>query len=418
MTENKTKIYYGWWILLICFILMFLGDTAHGPLFRYIISTRDVYDWRNFGWYWGISGLLGFFGGLVVAPFIDRFGPRRFLLIGFLLLGIGFVILSFVNAVWMSFVVSILVGLGFGIALQVAPHTAIVHWFKKRRCFALSLLLAGSVLGRRLIDEPAIEDFISSSNSNWTALGIGLAILVICVPLTLMIRNRLGNHTRSAEDKIGDNPDELDSDDAVPDSTDFSVREVLKSKPFWLLTIAMALAGAAKMLVGNFDIIFLRQETDISWFVFVDIDRLAPFFSLVGILLFGYIGDKYSKRYLLVIAVAIQGVSVVILMTVGSIAQLYIYYIVLGISSGTIPLLFAIRADYFGLKRFATIAAIMIVFSSIIGIAPSAGFVFLSNRIYDEGGNVQINFIISIVVSLIAMTMYFFARPPKARETT
>ena len=148
MAEGKTKIYYAWRILLICFILMFFGHAANRSLHFFLEPIRDELGWSviHMAGFLSISGLLGGVAGLVAAPFIDRLGPRRFILLGFPLVGIGFIVLSFVNAIWMLYIVSPLVGLGVGIALYIAPHTVIAHWFKKRRCFALSLLLAGSVL--------------------------------------------------------------------------------------------------------------------------------------------------------------------------------------------------------------------------------------------------------------------------------
>lgn len=408
MAKDKTPISYGWWILLAGFILMFLGTAASRSLFRHTISISDTFDWSlaHSALPGGISGVIGFIAGLAIASYVDRLGPRRFIVMGFPLIGIGFVILSFVNAIWMLYVVSTLVGLGFGVALFIAPHTVIAHWFDKRRCFALALLMTGSVLGKYLITEPAIQDFVSSSNSNWSALSIGLVILVVCVPLALIIRNKPENRIRSAEEKIKNNTDEV--------GTDFGVREALNSKPFWLLTIAMALAGVASMIINSIATVFLIEEIDI-WRSSIAISRFAPLFSLIGILLFGYLGDQFSKRYLLVLAVAIQSISMVILMTAGSIAQVYIYYLVLGIGSGTMPLMFAIRADYFGLGRFATIAIAMILISGIIGLVLSAGFVALSNWIFDVWENFHITFILSIFISLIAAIIYFFARPPKAR---
>ncbi|MFC1950795.1 MFS transporter [Chloroflexota bacterium] len=419
MTERKTKISYAWRILLICFILMFLGHIAHASFFKHVISMIRAFDWSFSNWGWSniILGFLGYIAGLISAPFIDRFGPRRFMLIGFPLLGIGFIVLSFVNAGWMLYIAGALVGLGFGIGLSFAPHTVIAHWFEKRRCFALALLLAGPVLGKILIEEPVTRDVITSANWNWTALGIGLIVLVICVPLTLMIRNKSEHHIRSTEQKMEVDADEPSSDNTIPAGTDFSAREVLKSKPFWFLTIAMALAIFATMPLEAIDAAFLIAENDILHSSIFDTFRFAPYFSLVGILLFGYLGDKYPKRYLLITAMAIQIISVVLLMTVGSIAQLYVYHLVFGIGSGIMPLLFAIRADYFGLKHFATIAAIMILFSSIVGWALSYGYIILINQVFDVWENFQLSFIISIIISIIVMVIYFFARPPKTKKT-
>ena len=125
MAKGKIHISYGWWILLVGFILMFCG---HGARNSPGVFLRPIEEEFGGGLAQilvsiSISNLLGFIVGLASAPFIDRFGPRRLMLIGIPLLGIGFVVMSFINAAWMFYVVGVLAGLGFGVALFIAPHT-------------------------------------------------------------------------------------------------------------------------------------------------------------------------------------------------------------------------------------------------------------------------------------------------------
>jgi MFS family permease len=139
--------------------------------------------------------------------------------------------------------------------------------------------------------------------------------------------------------------------------------------------------------------------------------------GLVGVLLFGYLGDKFPKRYLLAIAVALQSASAAILVTAGGTAQLYLYMLVYGLGSGTMPLILAIRADYFGREAFATITVVMMFISNIIGMAAAAGLIPLSSWICNTTGNTQFVFLLSVLIGFVTATVFFLVRPPKPPQT-
>jgi MFS family permease len=135
----------------------------------------------------------------------------------------------------------------------------------------------------------------------------------------------------------------------------------------------------------------------------------ASLMGLMWMFLFGFLGDKFPKRYLLAIAIALQSISVVVLMIEGYVAQLYLYSLIYRCGSGIIPLILAIRADYFGRKAFATITAVMGFASAIIYDV----FTISSSLIFKLTENFQIAMVLSILVGFIAAVMFFFARPPE-----
>ena len=154
------------------------------------------------------------------------------------------------------------------------------------------------------------------------------------------------------------------------------------------------------------------HETGFAQDTIIDVFNIAPVMGLAGILLFGYLGDRFPKRYLLAIAVVLQSVSIIILMTAGSIAQLYLYTLVYGLGSGTIPLILAIRADYFGRKYFATITDFMMFFSGLIGAPLSVPWPFLASWILDVTGNFQLVFVLSMLLGFIPAVIFFYTSPP------
>jgi sugar phosphate permease len=187
----------------------------------------------------------------------------------------------------------------------------------------------------------------------------------------------------------------------------FPLRQALKTKAFWILVIAISLAGGFRILVNNHRMIYLIEQ-GFDRKITANFSELTALMGLAGILLFGFLGDRFPKRYLLAIAVATQSLSIVILMTAGSIPQLYPYMFISGFGSGKVPLILALRADYFGRKAFATITVVMGLFSGII----SAGFPSFGGWVLDITGSNPVFFLLSMLIGFIAAVMFFFAKPP------
>ncbi len=87
---------------------------------------------------------------------------------------------------------------------------------------------------------------------------------------------------------------------------------------------------------------------------------------------------------------------------------------IFGLGSGTLPLLLAIRADYFGRKTFATITVAMMMASGSIGGLTSF-MVSLSGWLADVSRSFEFVFLLSMLLGLVAAGVFFLARPPKKR---
>jgi MFS family permease len=92
--------------------------------------------------------------------------------------------------------------------------------------------------------------------------------------------------------------------------------------------------------------------------------------SLIGRLGFGWMGDRYDKRYLLAIGAALQAFGVFIFAWVSSPWLLTPFLLFYGPGyASQIPINPAIRVDYFGLKYFATIGGLQSIGWTVSGIA-------------------------------------------------
>jgi MFS family permease len=120
--------------------------------------------------------------------------------------------------------------------------------------------------------------------------------------------------------------------------------------------------------------------------------------SLTGRLGFSALGDTFDKKKLLVIAVALKAVGVFVFANISAPWMIIPFLAFYGPGfGGPIPLLYAIQADCFGIKEFASIRGLMAVSSMAFGI----GAPLLAGWMRDTQGSFTVAFIaFSFMVSL------------------
>jgi MFS family permease len=115
------------------FLLPVSGDLGTGRG-----ATAAVFSFTTLALF-GLGGLSG--------PAVDRFGPRRVVLVGAVALGLGLLLTSRATSLWQAYV-----GHGLGVGLAVAccyvPLVATVGgWFQRRRTLAVGVAVSGIGLG-------------------------------------------------------------------------------------------------------------------------------------------------------------------------------------------------------------------------------------------------------------------------------
>jgi MFS family permease len=129
---------------------------------------------------------LAFFGlGGLSGPAVDRFGPRRVVLLGAVSLGLGLLVISRADSLWQAYLGHGL-GVGLGVACTYVPLVAVVGgWFARRRTLAVGVAVSGIGLGT-LVGSPVAAALIEAFG--WRAAYrvlavVGVAALLMCALL-------------------------------------------------------------------------------------------------------------------------------------------------------------------------------------------------------------------------------------------
>ncbi|PSU26556.1 oxalate:formate antiporter [Photobacterium phosphoreum] len=279
---------------------------------------------------------------LVAGILQDRMGPRRVLILGTVMVGLGMIVSSFATTPMMlvlTFGVMTGSGIGFGYAC-LSPSA--MKWFHPSKKGLVNGLIAAGFGLAAVYLAPLTSTLIAEYGINTSFLVLGIAVLVIAVPLAFTINNPPAGYIPEA-------PAGYKSTSTKP--ADINWRGMLKTPQFYSLWVMFAFASAAGlMIIGNITSIAATQAniTDAAYLVVI-----LAIFNSGGRVAAGILSDKIGGVKTLMIAFVMQGINMVMFATFDSEFTLIIGAAVAGVGYGTLLAVFpSIIADFYGLKNY------------------------------------------------------------------
>ncbi|MDE2844203.1 MAG: MFS transporter [Chloroflexota bacterium] len=431
-------LFYGWWLVVISGFTMTIATV---PLYH-AMAVWSVALESHFGWSRGQLGLALTFtrieGGLmgpIEGYMTDRLGARRMVLMGLLILGVGFLIFAGVRNLWMFYLAFIVMALGQGLGSWLPLMTTINNWFTRRRATAMGWANVGSRIGALLL-VPAIAWAIDPEQTRlgWqmTALILGVFTLVIAFPLTRLIRNRPQDYgqlpdgdtpapapapaTQESSNAGGQGPGARPATATtaprrppVQDDGDMTAGQALRTPAFWLISFGHGFTSMVILAIMTHLGLLLKDkgfDVQTTGWIVVVYTATAMVFQLVG----GYVGDRWPKNIALFIFTTIQAAAVVVLTLSSTLVMFYAYAVLFGIGfGGRNPLTTAIRGEYFGRTSFGRILGLSTVPMNVLLLigSPMAGYMRDIQDSYDMA------FLILAGFNFLGGVLFLFARKPR-----
>jgi MFS family permease len=369
---------------------------------------------REFGW--SRTAISGAFSlarveagllGPIEGYFVDRVGPRRIMYIGIVVCVLGFLSLSLVNSLPMLYV-SIVLGivLGSSLGYHMPISLLIAKTFRERRSLAFGIFRMGPGISGPLV--PFVGWIVAAWGWRTAAIISGVILLAVGLPIAYFI-----NRVVEAQEREAEKTPSVPAHGAHPghgsDDPQFTLREVLRLKVFWLFSTAMALRH---MVTEGVSVHFVILLVDRGWGMeaaagLLGLSALIGAPARIGM---GWLGDLLDKRKLVMGLLLALSVSVFFM---GWSARPVIFTPCMVIYSlaygGLASLQEPIRADYFGTKAFATIQGVSRTVQTVgTFLGPLiAGFV------YDLTKSYMIAFGIFAGVSIVATVLMYLAEQPR-----
>jgi sugar phosphate permease len=400
---KKIKVFYGWWIVAAIF---FISAYANGVVFySFTAVLQPVVE--EFGWsYAQVSfavSIRGFETGIVgpvVGLLFDRFGPRRLIFTGAIIIGIGLVMLSRADSIIMFYGSFFLMAMGLSSCTGFILAVVIGNWFRKNLTMATSISLCGGTIGGLLV--PVVTRLIDILDWRTAMLAIGVAAWFIILPLSFVVRHK--------PEQYGYLPDGVEAKDAtfqeIPQperdhSKNIGIRQILKTRPFWHISLGFLCHYLVVSSVLTHIMPYLGS-IGISRSSASFITSVMPFASISGRLGFGWFGDKFEKKRVVVTSLifTILGFVLLILVDITGKWMLVPFIIIFGLGwGGPVPLALGLLQQHFGRFRLGTVVGLctgVIMLGNIFG-PPMAGWV------YDRFGSYHNAWIICIVVITLGL---------------
>jgi MFS family permease len=386
--EQKEGIFYGWVVLAIAFITLVLGYTI-----RNTFSVFYPTIVKEFGWGRGNTAVMFSIAIVVygmVAPLagglVDRFGPRRVLSIGAVIVGCGVALCSQATRQWHFYLFYGVMG-ATGLSLMGwTPMTAIVsNWFTKKRGLAFGVLAAG--FGGSLVMASVAQFFISTFGWQTAYVIMGLSLIAIVVPLCGILMYNSPREKGLLADGIPNSPQKPENTNspqisAGPEGSrpvQWTLQRAIRTFHFWLLfLIAFCFLGLAETIAIAHQVFFFR---DVGYAPM----PAAYIYSVFGVAfvvgnLCSFTSDRYGREKVFVSSCVVSAMAVCLLFVIKDTSQpwmafLFAVLIGLGMGAGG-PVLFALVADFFGGRYFGSILGMVVLGFSLGGaVAPwFAGF--------------------------------------------
>jgi sugar phosphate permease len=361
MLNKISGAFYGWRMVGVGSALRILG----GGLYFYGFSVFFLPLSQDLGLSRAATSLVfslaraqGAFEGPVAGFIMDRFGPRPLIMMAIVMNGIGHMVLSNVHSYLMLIIVYMgVVSLSFQAGFMDAPMLIANTWFVRLRTLAMSIISASTNVGGFVLT-PILAAAVFHWGWRQAAFANGIAFLVFGLPIALLVR-------RSPE-SMGLRPDG-DPVETVASrrgekqasETNFTLREALRTSPFWFLTIGTAfrVVTLTAVTVHYVPILVWKglTQTEAAFLLGVQ-----AFLGVPISLSFGWLADRMNKPKLMAICMLFAMLSFIILITARQEWQIWLFMPLFSLVESTFPINWATVGDYFGRANFAKIRGSMI----------------------------------------------------------
>ena len=287
--------------------------------------------------------------GPKVGKLLAEKSLRLLLCTGVLSMSVGLVICSYATHLWFLYLgFGVFVAIGMGLTSTLPSSMLLANWVVRKRGSAMGISQFGiTISGTVLV--PITAWIIV--NFDWRAAFLTFAIVTPAILLPLIWKFAV----RQPED-IGLYPDgdrEPQNDPSDDSETAPSLRTILRIRDIWLIAF---IAGPPFMAIASVVLVLPSHATDLGIGT-LEASSIVAITTLMGAFakpLLGILADHLNKRLVVCVAIILQIIGVLILLSANSFLSLSFAGAVFGLGyGGMAPLQSVLIAERFGKRTFA-----------------------------------------------------------------
>jgi MFS family permease len=378
---KRPRLFYGWYIVAASLVnLLYTGGVAHFGFTAVFEPIQNEFKW-SYAQISLASSLRGLEMGLlapVVGFLVDKWGPKKMIFGGSVFLCLGFLLLSKVESLLVFYLAFVLIAFGMSFSGGTVIMTSVANWFQKKAGLAMGIVVSGFGLGGLLI--PIVTLLVDTYEWRTAMVIIGFGTLGIVLPLAFIMRHRPEDYGYYPDGEVRTVSGPEIGNNTPVSSTGMTVRQALRSRVFWQLSVASCchsfLLGAVVTHMMPY-LSSLGVERSTASFIAM----ILPVVSIVGRLNGGWLGDRYGRKkvfttsfFLMTIGVFIYG-----FVDIDRLWLLVPFILTLSLGwGGSVTTRLTLLREYFGRRSFGTIMGFMsgVMMVGHITGAPLAGWIY------------------------------------------
>ena len=317
LQQTKLAIKYNkrWvYIVLGIIFMMFLGTVYSYSVFRVALEKEFMIGAAESGMPYMVA--LAFYAlfMFLTGKYIEKFEAKKILLLGGLLVSLGWILSSFVTNIFLlTITYGCISGAGVGIAYGV-PMSVIAKWFPDKKGIAVGLILIGFGLSP-LVTAPIARSLVESYGVMKTFFILGVSFAVLLPILAIAFKYPSDEEALVFNIKVNK---------SAQNSPDLTLKQMIRTKSFkgvYLNFIIGTMIGL--MVVGmtiNVGLDYFQLDSS-------TVTRTMAIFAIfngVGRPTFGWVTDRYSSRKAMIISYFLIMSSAMGLVTLGNHSFVYI----------------------------------------------------------------------------------------------
>ncbi len=419
-TSTRPPVFYGWIIVGLAFVSTGVWSSMRTTFSVLYVALLEEFRWSRAGGA-GVQSL-AFVVYTVTAPavgaLIDRFGPRRVILPGIVLLSAGLCLSARLQSLAQFYVFYGVIGaLGVTAVSIVAYSALLAHWFERRRGTASGIAVSGMGLVTFIL-VPLTQHVIDAAGWRTAFLVLGVLVFLLLFPVSaIFLRHKpqdMGLLPDGGALLAGQKTGLRIIDDGWA-KTDWTLARASREGRFWaLLTFSFLVIVPVYMLV-----IHVAQ-----FLVDCGFTRLtaAMLIGLVGVvasgfrILWGSLSDAVGREKTFTAgAWCLAAAALCLFLLRDAHAPLPAYLFVLFFGAGwgvTAPTFMSVSADLFQGRNFGLIYGVT---EAVIGLGSAIG-PWLAGLIFDWNGSYRLAFLVAAGLSVLSSGIVWLAAPRKVRS--
>lgn len=329
---QQGRPHYAWLILASVVVVSLIGTGIRLSFGVLIDPLVEAYGWSRGGisLAYTLQFLIGIPAVLVVGRLAEKVGSRRLVLSGAVIFTIGMLLTATVTHLWQfQFYFGVLIG-GLGAApFVVLLPVLISRWFNRRLGLAIGLMWASLSVGPAVLS-PWLRGSIEAIGWSQTFIIFGIiggGLMLIAGfflrenPRKMELQPYGGTHAGSPTGEVT----------AAPPGV--SLHQVTRSRSFWALTTVHAF-GCVGHSVLLAHIVSIATFAGISGITAAGVLSAVFTTSVISRFAMSLVAEAKGARFTLVVAVLLQTLPILLLLSASTVWSFYIFAILFGLGYG------------------------------------------------------------------------------------